>query len=336
MLIQTRFLAALFGAALMAIPVAAHAQAPAGNGDRPVARAGAPGPAGAAGQAGGRGAAGGGRGAATGGVCNSPCDPYPGMKKLLVVADVSTGYDHDSINHMMGVVEEMGRKSGIWVTWLRTDSQLITKGVPTGVTSPRYAGRGPGAVNKRTLPYFDAVMMLGSGDAPLSDQQKADLLSFVKDDGKGLILGHAQGVNFQTWPEFGDMIGGYMQSEYPASGMWAQVTDPSWKAAAAFGKEPFFWTDQWPVLQPQFTRGSVHTIIALDPSKMTPEQKQRARPDNYLPIVWAKNYGKGRVFNFTGGHNDATLDDPRTRALLKEGIEWALGLTNEDVTLDRK
>ena len=47
------------------------------------------------------------------------------------------------------------------------------------------------------------------------------------------------------------------------------------------------------------------------------------------PMLIVLNYGKGRVFDFTGGHNDATLDDPRTQALLLEGIEWAFGMTNE-------
>src|SRR5690348_5340224 len=54
-------------------------------------------------------------------------DPWPGRKKLLFVADMQTGYQHDAINHTMGVVEEMGRKAGAYVTFLRTDSQLITK-----------------------------------------------------------------------------------------------------------------------------------------------------------------------------------------------------------------
>src|SRR5579864_7657224 len=133
--------AGIFGAVLLAAPLASYAQAPAAQG-APAAQAAPAGP--------GRGA-----GQPAGGVCNAPCDPYPGMKKLLVVADVSTGYDHDSINHTMGVVEQIGRQSGVWVSWLRTDSQLITKGVPTGVTSPRYATRGPAAVNKRNLNYFD-------------------------------------------------------------------------------------------------------------------------------------------------------------------------------------
>ena len=267
-----------------------------------------------------------------GGLCNAPCDPYPDLKKLLIVADVQSGYHHNSINHTMAVLEQIGRKAGVYVTFLRTDSQMITKG-PISVTSARYAR---GNTNIRNLNYFDAVMILGSGEGTMSDAQKADLLSFVRDDGKGRIVGHAQGINFYNWPEWGVMIGGVMASEYPATGMFARVKDPSWRSAAAFGRKSFMWKDQWPVLTPAFKRGDVHTIIELDAAKLTPEQLARAgRTDGYFPIVWAKSYGKGRVFNMTGGHNDATLDDPKTQALYLEGIKWALGLVDHDVTPDR-
>jgi len=267
-----------------------------------------------------------------GGLCNAPCDPYPNMKKLLIVADVQSGFHHASLNHTMAVLEQLGRKAGVYVSFLRTDSQLITK-QPIKVTSARYAR---GNTNIRNLDYFDAVMILGSGEGTMTDAQKADLLSFVRDDGKGLIVGHAQGINFYNWPEWGVMIGGVMASEYPATGMFARVKDPTWKSAAAFGKKSFLWKDQWPVLTPAFKRGDVHTIIELDAAKLTPEQlKRSARTDNYFPIVWAKSYGKGRVFNMTGGHNDALLDEPKTQALYLEGIKWALGLTSHDVTPDQ-
>lgn len=267
-----------------------------------------------------------------GGLCNAPCDPYPTMKKLLIVADVQTGFHHASINHTMAVLEQLGRKAGVYVTFIRTDSQLITKG-PITVTSARYAR---GNTNIRNLNYFDAVMFLSSGEGTLSESQKADLLSFVRDDGKGLILGHAQGIAFYNWPEWGTMIGGVMASEYPATGMQAKVKDFTWKSAAAFGRKSFLWKDQWPVLTPAFKRGDVHTIVELDATRLTPEQLKRAnRTDNYFPIVWTKSYGKGRVFNMTGGHNDDLLDDPKTQALYLEGIKWALGLTEHDTTPDR-
>lgn len=265
-------------------------------------------------------------------LCNAPCDPYPDLKKLLIVADVQSGFHHASLNHTMAVLEQLGRKAGVYVTFLRTDSQLITK-QPIKVTSARYAR---GNTNIRNLDYFDAVMILGSGEGTMSEAQKADLLAFVRDDGKGLIVGHAQTINFYNWPEWGVMIGGVMASEYPATGMFAKVKDAAWKSAAAFGRKSFLWKDQWPVLTPAFKRGDVHTIVELDVAKLTPEQLKRAgRSDGYFPIVWAKSYGKGRVFSMTGGHNDALLDDPKSQALYLEGIKWALGLTRHDVTPDQ-
>ena len=139
-------------------------------------------------------------------------DPWPGQKHLLAVADVLSGFHHDSISHALATVEQIGRRSGAYATMIRTDSQLITKGQIAG--QGRYEGRG---VNARTLNYYDAIFMLPSGFGTMTDQQKADLLSFVRDEGKGLIVGHATGVAFTNWPEFGEMVGGYMDSEFNAN-----------------------------------------------------------------------------------------------------------------------
>src|SRR5215471_17217176 len=61
-----------------------------------------------------------------------PDDPWPGMKKLLAIADPqewysSSGYHHDSASHTLATVERLGRESGAWVTIIRTDMRLLTK-----------------------------------------------------------------------------------------------------------------------------------------------------------------------------------------------------------------
>ena len=43
-------------------------------------------------------------------------DPWRGMKKLLAVADVQTGYHHDSISHALATVERIGRDWRTYVT----------------------------------------------------------------------------------------------------------------------------------------------------------------------------------------------------------------------------
>ena len=84
-------------------------------------------------------------------------DPWPGQKKLLMVADIQTGYHHDAINHTMGIVEELGRKNHAFVTVIRTDSQLFTKQPLKG--QGRYAN-GNANMNVR-LDAFDVFNSFG-------------------------------------------------------------------------------------------------------------------------------------------------------------------------------
>jgi uncharacterized protein len=211
------------------------------------------------------------------------------------------------------------------MTMIRTDSQLVTKGQIVG--QGRYEGRG---VNARTLDYYDGVFMLPSGFGTLTDKQKADLVSFVRDDGKGLVVGHATGVAFTNWPEFGEMVGGYMDSEFNANAK-VIVEDPAFPGAMAFGSATFMFNDQHPVFKAPYSRDKVHVIMRLDPESLDPANRAR-RPDGDFAVVWARQYGKGRVYNVGWGHPDATWDDPRFQKMMLEGIRWALGMTTANVT----
>ena len=252
-------------------------------------------------------------------------DPWPGMKKLLAVADVQSGFHHDSISHALATVEQIGRKSGVYATMIRTDSQLITNQPIVG--RDRYEGRG---VNARVLPFYDAIFMLPSGFGTMSEQQKQDLLAFVHDQGKGLIVGHAAGVAFTNWPEFGEMVGGFMGPEFLTNSK-VIVEDPKFPGADAFGGATFMFNEQHPVWKEPYSRDKVHVILRLDPESLDPANRAR-RPDGDFPVVWAKQYGKGRVFNIGWGHLDATWDDERFQKMVLEGIKWAMGLTTADVT----
>ena len=145
---------------------------------------------------------------------------------------------------------------------IRTDSQLITKGPIVG--QGRYEGRG---VNARTLNYYDAIFMLPSGFGTMTEQQKADLLAFVQTKGKGLIVGHATGVAFTNWPEFGEMVGGYMDSEFNANAK-VIVEDPKFPGAMAWGAPTFMFNDQHPVFKAPYSRDKVHVIMRLDPESL--------------------------------------------------------------------
>jgi type 1 glutamine amidotransferase len=275
--------------------------------------------------------AGGGRGG------RGQTDPWPGKKKLLLVADVQTGYHHDAINHGMAVIERLGRESGAYVTFLRTDSQLITKQPIVG--QGKYAG---GNINVKPLDFYDAVFLLPSGDGTMSEQQKKDLLAFVRDDGKGLIVGHAAGVAFTrkdatlTWPEWGDLIGGLMDRVDGHAGEFRAnariiVEDTNFPGALAFGGPTFMFEEQHPVLMAPYSRDKVHVIMRLDPASLT-EQQREMRPDGDFPVVWARQYGKGRVYNVGWGEFETTYDSPGFQKMILEGVKWALGMAPADVT----
>ena len=252
-------------------------------------------------------------------------DPWPNSKKLLAVADVQSGFHHDSISHALATVEQIGRKANAFVTMIRTDSQLITKGQIAG--KGRYEGRG---VNARTLDFYDAIFMLPSGFGTMTEEQRKELLAYVRDEGKGLIVGHATGVAFTDWPEFAEMVGGYMDSEFNANAKII-VEDPAFPGASAFGGNTFMFNDQHPVLKAPYSRNKVHVVMRLDPDSLDATNRAR-RPDGDFPVVWAKQYGKGRVFNVGWGHPDTTWDNPQFQAMMLEGIKWAIGITKADVT----
>jgi hypothetical protein len=126
------------------------------------------------------------------------------------------------------------------------------------------------------------------------------------------------------------MAGGYMDSEFNANAKII-VEDPAFPGAMAFGGTTFMFDDQHPVFKEPYSRDKVHVIMRLDPDSL--DEKNRARrADGDFPVVWAKQYGKGRVFNVGWGHPDTTWDDPRFQQMMLEGIKWAMGVTKADVT----
>ena len=64
------------------------------------------------------------------------------------------------------------------------------------------------------MSFFDALLFFTTGELAWTDQQKKDFLSFIHDDGKGFIGVHTATDTFYTWPEYGEMTGGYFK-EHP-------------------------------------------------------------------------------------------------------------------------
>ena len=243
----------------------------------------------------------------------------PARKRVLIWGDTITAYQHDSVSHAMAVVERLGKESGAFDAYIRTDSQLITK---QPVPAP--------ARNTRNLDYFDAIFFLGTGDN-LGPQQKRDLMSFIREDGKGFVGAHTGDDAFFDWPEFGEMIGGYFDG-HPWSVFDAPVIVevPDFPAMKMF---PARFTIRDEIYQHKsFARDKVRVLARLDASKLDYTKPNINRTDRDFAVAWAKMYGKGRVFYATFGHADETWDNPQVQKMYLEAIRWSLRLVGGDVT----
>jgi len=257
---------------------------------------------------GGRGGRGGGRGAA------------PRMRKaVLAWADTRNGIaQHDSVSHALAVIERLGYESGVYDTYIRTDSSVVSKH-PT-MSDGKPASGGPSLAN------VDAIFFLGHRDVQLDAQQKADLLSFVRDEGKGFVASHTALTAFESWPEFGELLGGRYDG-HPWNTAYGTVIneDPSF-AATRHLAPAFAFTDEF--YQPKaFSRANVRVLLRLDTSKMPPNGEVHAAPGDFA-LAWAKTFGKGRVFYSSLGHASSTWDNPDVYRMYFEALKWSLGLTD--------
>ena len=250
----------------------------------------------------------------------------PERKQLLVWCDTQGGgLYHDSVSHAMAVIEKMGRDSGLYDAYLRTDSQLITKQKISVFADGRVW-----PVTK-TLNYFDGIFFCGLREIALSVQQKADLLSFVHDDGKGFVAAHAADTAFLSWPEFGDMIGARYDG-HPWNMVDANVIveDPAFPAMKQF---PLVFPIRDEMYQAKdFSRDQIRVLLRLDTSKMDMKHGGVNRTDNDFPQAWVRQYGKGRVFFCSFGHDVEAWDNPALQTMWLEAIKWSLGLTQADIT----
>jgi type 1 glutamine amidotransferase len=237
-------------------------------------------------------------------------------KKLLAIGE-EKGYRHEAVSHALAAVERLGRETGLWDTVIRTDTEALTK------KKLEY--------NAKNLNDFDAVLFYTGGTLEMDDQQKADFLAFIHDDGKGFIGVHSAAITFTQWPQYGEMIGGYYD-EHPWGTFNAPliVEDPDFPGMAQWPRA-FSIRDEIYQIK-NFSRNDRRVLLRLDASKLDLKNPRVHRTDNDFAVAWAKMYGKGRVYYSTLGHVEENWDNPQFQKMFTEAIKWALGLVDANIT----
>ena len=160
----------------------------------------------------------------------------------------------------MATLYNLGRSTGLWNTYLRTDCTAITK--------------KPLKWEAKNIDAFDAIVFFTDGELDMDASQKADLLSFVRDDGKGFIGIHSAAITFTGWPEYGEMLGGYFDG-HP----WGQFDAPLVVEDSRFpGMENFPATftlfDEIYQIK-DFSRQKVRVLLRLDAGQARSHPQRR-------------------------------------------------------------
>jgi uncharacterized protein len=241
--------------------------------------------------------------------------PAPHVKRLLVIGETK-GFEHDSVPYAMGTLWKLGHDTGLWETYIRTDTACITK--------------KKREKNGKSLNDFDVVYFDTTGELDMDDEQKAALLSFVHDDGKGLIGGHTGTDTFFNWPAYGDMIGGYFDGHPWHQEVRINIDDNLFPGMRQFG--PQLTIDDEIYQLKSYSREKVRVLMSLDTTSVDMKKAGVHRTDGDFPIAWARSYGKGRVFSCSLGHETAVYDRPDIQKMYVEAIKWAMGMSDADVT----
>ena len=252
---------------------------------------------------------GGGRGARGGGVAR---------KRVLAWADTRNGQaQHESVGHALAIIERLGYDSGMWDTFIRTDSNIISKTPKKTDGTP--ASGGPSLAN------VDAIFFMGHREVALEDAQKQELLDFVR-EGHGFVAAHVGLTAFESWPEFGEMIGAAFD-QHPITGPGTIINeDPDFPATRHLPPS-FPFNDEF--YQPKnLSREKTDVVLRLDLTNV-PENPSLHLKGDY-PLAWAKTYGKGRVFFGSFAHSSETWDIRAVQQMYFEAMRWALGLTDGD------
>jgi len=221
------------------------------------------------------------------------------LKKVLFVTH-SAGFKHDYLPKATEVITMLGKKSGIFEVTATTECILL---------------------NKDDLKKFDALIFATTGELPITDQQKEDMIDAIK-NGMPFFGIHNAADTFYKFPEYGKMIGGYFRGHPWSQEVLVNVEDQTHPATRhlpkAFKlKEEVYTFRDW-------SREKTHVLLSLDNSSV--DLSKGTREDNDYAMCWCHTYGKARVFYTALGHYLETWDQEWFQTHILNGLLWAMKL----------
>jgi hypothetical protein len=126
------------------------------------------------------------------------------------------------------------------------------------------------------LKSYDAVVFYTTGELPIGDADKTNLLAWVK-SGKGFAGIHSATDTFYQWPEYGEMIGGYFDN-HPWHEDHGEDRGRQVACRAAFRGPTWILTDEIYQFR-NWDRSKRHVLLSLDMTSVDLKAKGVKRTD---------------------------------------------------------
>lgn len=246
----------------------------------------------------------------------------PAKPRKVLVFTLALGFPHDSIPLGARTIKLIGEKTGAWQSLISNDRYMF---------------------EPETLAQFDAVMMMentgslfGDSDKTVNERLRKSLVDFVE-SGKGIAGSHAATDCSYDWKEYGAMIGGYFAG-HPFGKIKVRNEDPGSPINAAFKGEGFDIQDEMYTFRDPYSREKLRILLSIDISTLAddPEKagfkKGENRQDHDYAISWVREYGKGRVFYCSFGHQHQVWWAPAILQHYLDGMQYSLGDLKVDAT----
>lgn len=178
-------------------------------------------------------------------------------------------------------------------------------------------------IKRENLGNYDAVFFFTSGELPLSDVQKQDLLDFVR-SGKGFGGAHSATDTLYSWPEYGEMIGGIFDGHPWAQEARVIVEQPDVPIVSGLAPD-FVMTEEFYQFR-DFTRDKVQVLLRLDETSVDLSKDGVHRTDQDFALAWRRWYGGGRVFYSALGHFESSWREMRFQKMLERALVWLAGV----------
>ncbi len=246
----------------------------------------------------------------------SPSDAPKKAARILFVTQ-SFGFKHGAVSRkaeQMSPAERAMTELGISSGLFRVD---CTQDVAKDFT-------------KENLKNYDIVMFYTTGPRskwPVDDATFDYFFNdWLKQKGHGFIGAHSAADTLGDYKPYWDMVGGTFNGHPWGSGSTVTVTvhDKEHPISKPWGDE-FTIKDeiyQFKNYQPE----KVRCLMSLNMAKTA------SKKPYHVPIAWCKEYGEGKCFHMSLGHNEAVWTNPQYMDSMLGGIKWILGQEKGDAT----